>query len=77
MADWTMIRVKGRTRDRLRQFLASQEALAELGRVDLAESGRPGGGPPSVDWLLNHLLDRVDAHRQRAKRASRKKGCGA
>lgn len=73
MSDWTMVRVKRATRERLRAFLESQLQLADNGRTVVPESGRPGGGDPSVDWQINVLLDRLDAHRERARKAARKK----
>lgn len=73
MKEWIQVRIERKTRERLRELLESQRELADNGRTEMPESGRPGGGDPSVDWLINLALDRIDAHRERARRASRKK----
>lgn len=65
--DWTHIRVRPDTLDRLEEYRGSLYRLAEVGLgPELPESGKPGGGPAPADWVINRLLDLVDRHRERA-----------
>lgn len=73
---WTQLRVRRTTRVRLGKELEVARKLADVGRGPWAESGKPGGGDPSMDWLLNMLLDRFQQHRKRSKRAHAKRQHG-
>lgn len=75
MKDWTMVRITRATRARLEALLESQQRREDNGGPSMPESGKPGGGPPSVDWLVNLALDRIDGHKARAaKQRAKKRG---
>jgi len=71
--DWIMVRLQRSTRKRLAELLESQRRREDLGQTELPESEKPGQADPSVDWLVNLALDRIDAQRQRARKQRQRK----
>lgn len=74
MKDWVMVRITKDTRARLREFSERQQRRASEGHLQLPELGRWGDGQIPVDWIINQVLDRDDAHRARAAKQQRKNG---
>lgn len=73
MKDWSMVRITRKTHRRLQAFREMQLEQREKGKVDLDDSGKPGGGLPTIDSIVNLLLDRDEKHRARARKQSNKK----
>lgn len=63
---WRQVRLRVETVARLREYMRSQQREAEQGKRALDESGSPGGGEPSLDAMVNDVLDRIMEHRRRA-----------
>jgi len=75
MKEWAMVRITRKPQRRLQALRELTLEQREKGRVMIADSGKPGGGLPTMDAVIRLLLDRDDKHRARArKQANRKKG---
>lgn len=68
-ADWTHIRIRRETYDRLAGEAAVQELLYAAGRSGLACSDRHG---ITFDTVIRYALDQLAKHRERAGRAGAK-----
>lgn len=64
--DWTTVRIRTKTRDRINARIA--EMIGEYHRGARPEAP-VDAGRLSIDALLNWLLDEREKHRQRARRA--------
>ncbi len=73
---WKNVRIKEQTYNRLVKAIEEIEAGVEAGRLAdpgiLAESINPATRGLSFDQLIALLLDRRDAHKERAKKSARK-----
>src|SRR5262245_58144483 len=66
---WTHVTVRTETRDRLRKHQDYMRALHEGGIIQLPADQVDG---VSVDYMVNHLINLVEAHRDRAQRQHRR-----
>lgn len=76
--EYVLVRLKRATRDRLEKLRADLLVLVEQGHRNAPatqpEQINPRASELSMDALVNYLLDRVQAHRERARRSRKKKG---
>ena len=63
------VRVEERVWERLVRYREELETGRDLGRRAPDRSPAPGEPPPSLSDVVAWLLDRVDAHRARARKA--------
>lgn len=73
MKDWIMVRITRRNHRRLKALLEITLEQREKGRVQIDDSDKPGGGPPTVNSIIQLLLDRDEKHRARARKQQNKK----
>jgi hypothetical protein len=68
MKEMTTVRLSKKTRARLDDYLQSQLERHYRNQIKLPRSGKPGQSAPSIDFVINMLLDRVYRKRQRDKK---------